>query len=186
MSRLLGFFGNGERMTDDQIERIRDSVSARGIALNPPLPLSEVEAFEARYGIMLPEGYRRFVTEIADGGEGPPQSGIFSLLEPRYRFGREDRWNRLPDIRLPFPLTEKWIWEDDDDTSPDWLPRRQAVYHGSIQIGDDGCGMFWHLIVTGSERGNVWDLCGEGAVPGKPPEFLAWYESWLSQREKNP
>jgi hypothetical protein len=170
------------QLIDDRIIRIRECAATSGVALKPPLSLHEVEAFEARHGITLPEGYRQFVLFIGDGGEGPPQSGIFSLLEPRWRVGRDDRWNLLPDIGLPFPLSGAWIWENDDDTTAEWLERRKAVYRGSIQIGDDGCGQFLHLIVTGPERGNIWDLCGEGAVPTDPREFLAWYEAWVTQR----
>lgn len=39
--------------------------------LGEPLPLAQVEALEARLGCRLPAQYRRFVTELADGGTGP-------------------------------------------------------------------------------------------------------------------
>ncbi len=37
--------------------------------------------------------------------------------------------------------------------------------HGSIVLGTDGCGMYWHLIVTGEHRGQVWSIGGVGAQP---------------------
>jgi uncharacterized protein (TIGR02996 family) len=46
--------------------------------LNPPLTVERVEQIEARIGCRLPEQYRRFVTELADGGAGPDY-GIRSL-----------------------------------------------------------------------------------------------------------
>ena len=40
--------------------------------------------------------------------------------------------------------------------------------------------MYWFVIVTGPERGNVWMICGEGIQPTAPKrDFLQWYEEWL-------
>jgi hypothetical protein len=40
--------------------------------------------------------------------------------------------------------------------------------------------MYWHLIVAGPERGNVWTLSSEGIQPTAPKrDFLTWYEDWL-------
>ena len=54
------------------------------------------------------------------------------------------------------------------------------VHHGALFVGTDGCGMDWHLIVTGAERGNMWLITGEGVCPTDPKRtFLKWYEDWL-------
>src|SRR5690348_6488288 len=50
--------------------------------LNPPLPVSVVEAFEGTHGISLPEDYRLFLTEIGNGGAGP----CYGVLP----FGKDD------------------------------------------------------------------------------------------------
>ena len=50
--------------------------------LNPPLPVSVIEAFEGRHGVSLPEDYRLFITEVGDGGAGP----YYGLLP----FGKDD------------------------------------------------------------------------------------------------
>ncbi|NUR28699.1 MAG: SMI1/KNR4 family protein, partial [Catenulispora sp.] len=58
--------------------------------------------------------------------------------------------------------------------------------HGSVVLGTDGCGMYWHLIVTGEQRGHVWWISGEGAVPfgaefghtGGESGFAGWVRHW--------
>jgi hypothetical protein len=40
--------------------------------------------------------------------------------------------------------------------------------------------MYWCVIVTGPERGNVWMISDEGIQPTAPKrDFLQWYEDWL-------
>lgn len=54
----------------DPISRIQSLLPERKnqkIQWNPPISMEEVVAFEARHHITLPEEYRRFITEIADG-----------------------------------------------------------------------------------------------------------------------
>lgn len=42
---------------------------------------------------------------------------------------------------------------------------RGQVWDGALFLGDDGCGMYWALIVTGAQRGYVWNICDVGAQP---------------------
>jgi hypothetical protein len=143
-----------------------------------------VHAFEARHGVVLPEPYRTFVAEITDGTSlGPTDyDGILPLgqLPADWPEELEER-----DLRAPFPLTERRIWEEDeeDDKEPD----TDAVFlNGSVVLGTDGCGMNWHLVVTGEHRGHVWLVCGEGASPfgaefgdttGRSG-FAGWVQHW--------
>ena len=62
--------------------------------LNPPVRVTEVEEFEHKHQIRLPDDYRAFMTHIGDGGAGP-YHGVF-------RFGEVDhqdtfcKWNDSP------------------------------------------------------------------------------------------
>src|SRR3954470_24722266 len=56
--------------------------AAHQYQLNLPLSFSMVQAFAERHGVSLPEDYRRFVTEIGNGGAGP-YYGLFP-------FGQQD------------------------------------------------------------------------------------------------
>ncbi len=54
------------------------------------------------------------------------------------------------------------------------------VGDGTLVLGHDGCGMYWHLVITGPERGQVWQITDVGAQPCAPRrDFFSWYEYWL-------
>ena len=133
---------------------------------------------EARHRIELPEGYRRFLTVMGNGGVGPPAYGLMSLGEvPRHLpADLDEEWRALPNIGKPFPLTQAWVWDDEeyDET------RQNATRHGTLNLGHDGCGLYWLLIVTGAERGQMWAYTDVGVCPQEPRrDFLQWLEAWL-------
>ncbi|MFG3253682.1 SMI1/KNR4 family protein [Streptomyces sp. NPDC048172] len=145
-------------------------------------------AFEAEHGIVLPEPYRTFVAEIADGSPlGPPERGLLSLAEMAERTEPEY-------LARPFPLTEEWLGEWDDGVDSDdelyWERLEDLTYDGSLYLGTEGCDMDWHLIVTGPARGHIWLLDGESAVPfgtdrGQmpgTPGFAGWTSHWSASR----
>ncbi|MFL1446541.1 SMI1/KNR4 family protein, partial [Nocardiopsis protaetiae] len=170
-----------ERALDADLDILRAAFAA-DVRL-APLGWDAVRAFEAEHGITLPEPYRTFVAEIADGSPaGPPYHGLLPLDE--VPVGREDTGPLSPGD--PFPLTGMWVWEDDDE-EPDPETLKTVFNHGSIVLGTDGSGMDWHLVVTGPQRGHVWQLTGEGAGPSGPgsgftaveaPGFAGWVDHW--------
>ncbi|WUH98789.1 SMI1/KNR4 family protein [Spirillospora sp. NBC_00431] len=156
----------------------------------PPLGWETVRVFEARHGIVLPEPYRSFVAEICDGhAEGPPDFGLVGLDDAPVGTPESHR-RRAP--AEPFPLTTAWLWEADEDDPRSITEIQTAIdhvaRHGSIILGTDGCGMDWHLVVTGPHRGHIWNICGEGAQPfgaefghttGRSG-FAGWVAHWAS------
>ncbi|MEU5387448.1 SMI1/KNR4 family protein [Kitasatospora cineracea] len=155
-----------------------------------PLGWPAVHAFEARHGVVLPEPYRTFVAEIADGSRsGPPDYGLIGLaaLPSDWGAGRPAR-----ELSRPFPLTAAWNWESDEETPEEELDTlvEQVCNDGSIVLGTDGCGMYWHLIVTGPHRGHIWFVADVGATPfgtdfghtTAPTGFTAWVTHWHTGR----
>lgn len=152
-----------------------------------------VREFEAEYGVVLPEPYRSFVAEVTDGSAlGPPEFGLESLgtagggSEGAVRRGRRARR-----LGRPFPLTDAWVWEDDPRPVAEIDPVLERVFDdGSVVLGTDGCGMYWHLVVSGPHRGHVWLITGEGAVPfgaefghtGGDAGFAGWVRHWAANR----
>ncbi|MEU6803581.1 SMI1/KNR4 family protein [Streptomyces neyagawaensis] len=164
----------------------------------PPAGWEAVRSFEAEHGILLPEPYRTFVAEICDGlRAGPPYYGLLPLADIPSDWGSHRPERRLAE---PFPLTEAWPWEDeggegDEETlsEQEFEARLDPVFdHGSLLLGTDGCGMYWHLIVTGPQRGHIWQIAGEGAFPFGPqspealmpgtPGFTGWVTHWAQGR----
>jgi len=168
---------------DNQVGRIASKTKKQGRILNPPIGENKVKEFELAYGIKLPDGYREFIVRVGNGGEGPPHYGLAPLGHTAGDMPREQEknWIELPHIQKSFPFTRYWIWDQGEQTDEGTIDQ---VAYGSIYIGNDGCGCYWHLIITGPERGNVWMISGEGIQPACPKrDFLTWYEDWLDGKD---
>ena len=130
--------------------------------LNDPLTEETVKAFEHEHGITLPEDYRLYLTDFADGGAGPAY-GVYPLAE-----AFTNPWISLGPLSKPFEISKE------DDSS--------ANYHGCLLISQRGWGGWTFLIVTGPMRGQVWydDSIAEYGFSKAADSFLEWFESWIS------
>ncbi|MFJ4190934.1 SMI1/KNR4 family protein [Kitasatospora sp. NPDC089509] len=175
-----------------------------GAHARPPLARDELEAWEARHGMTLPEPYRTFLTRVANGFSAAP-SGEEVLLplgrlpDSWYHWDSEnwlspDRFDPTAprDPAAPFPLTEEWQWEY--DFFPDeHVGLMASLYRdGSVILGAEEDGCYWALITAGPRRGTVWQLADGTAFPytgpdadedGAPPlGFLDWIRQWNTGR----
>jgi hypothetical protein len=130
--------------------------------------------------VRLPDDYRRFLIIVGNGGAGPPHYGMLALGAIEKGYWRDpDRVAR--ELSMPFFFTERWVWDDgevDDDELDD-------LHHGLLPLGTEGCGEDWMLVVTGADRGRVWNVGDLGISPCEPPrDFLGWFEDWLEGRER--
>ncbi len=164
--------------------------------IQPPAGEAAVTALELQHGFTLPDDYRRFVTEIADGGAGPDY-GLYALAT-----AIGERGDGVWGLGDPFVAPE--------DTG-DWVDFRAP---GILPIQYSGCEYYTGLVVSGPERGQVWsyvavepgwvpittDLVDRDGAPfkfggedyagwydlmlapwnrGKRRGFLDWYEAWV-------
>lgn len=166
----------------DRVSKIAAMLAKRKKAwqLNPPIPLEEVEAIEARYGFALPEEYRLFITQIGNGGQIPPITNRHKTLLP---FRDE---SALQKAGLDFPLSESWEWETDCDFSID-TPEGAEKYsdvekNGNLVLMRDPGqgGQTWFLVVSGSRRGEVWERDDGGVLRLPECGFLDWIELCLT------
>jgi hypothetical protein len=200
-----------QRLADLDRRDPRRKVFGAGVhqyRLNPPLPVSVVEAFETRHGVTLPEDYRLFLTQIGDGGAGPyygvlpfgkddddrDWEGGGLVGDPSKPFLHVTAWN-LPvsfwgGEPYPPPGTapgvEDGLWEAWDKVLEDryWNP---AIMNGAIPICHKGCALRQWLVIHGEQRGFVWNdhrVDNAGIAPvlsesGEPVTFTDWYLGWL-------
>lgn len=183
--------------------------------LNAPVRVSTVDEFEARHGITLPGDYRRFITEIGNGGAGP-YYGLFPFGELEDGLSWEES-KLVGDVSQPFPHLEAWnlpvsFWEQFPDISPDTPLEEEerllaawdkaeleqyfnpAIVNGAIPICHLGCGLRQWLVVKGEQKGFVWNdfrADHRGLRPlqdesGRQMTFSDWYKAWLSDLPNQP
>ncbi|MEU8760579.1 SMI1/KNR4 family protein [Streptomyces sp. NPDC048659] len=163
-------------MAQEDPECRRFGASAHRYRLRPPLAEATIRLFESLHGVRLPDSYRSFLKEVADGGAGPDY-GIVGLVEEvddeeaLYDLREEDR--RAGFLSTPFPHTGEW-------PGPGKKGNADYSVEGSLVIAEAGCGMFHRLVITGSNTGQVWfdDPDWGGLTPG--PDFRDWYSAWLA------
>ena len=163
-------------------------------SLNPPLTEARVAEIEGTLGMRLPEQYREYVVEFADGGAGP-YYGVTPLAAASKWSGEYIEY-----LKRPF-------------VAPTRAAEAQLGRHapGSLLVCNMGCGSDGNLIITGTERGYVWiqspdcgwspELVSEAHFPrgcdidgamdagiASPAslklQFLDWYNKWLDDSLK--
>ena len=164
--------------------------------LNKCLSEFQIETFERINQIQLPSDYRDFLKNIGNGGIGPAY-GLYRL---------ED-WNLELDIEnnnflmKKFPYQEKWnsyfdINEEIEDyTESEEFQNWELEYYsekhiyGSIRICHYGCAIYYFLVVSGIEKGNIWvdDRANDAGIYPLSSEnktrynFTEWYNKWLDE-----
>jgi len=158
--------------------------------MNPPATSEQVKAFESKHNCSLPEDYREFIQQIGDGGPGP--NGLFTLFP-------ENNKTRNPMFGAhlaPFPF----IWQSEiiPETGEDWgsftymedLEDKTRDIGLAIEFFCGGCDHYYFLVVTGSEKGSVWQARTESnrefaaLATGEKTRvsFLEWFENWIEKQ----
>jgi hypothetical protein len=145
--------------------------------MNPPLPMSELQAFERQFGMKLPQDYADFLTQLGNGGIGPGY-GLLSLAE-----AVKDPEQRCREfLATPFPHTEYFNPYDVDEATPDNECFFDQHICGSIALSHHGCGYFDRLVITGPQAGQVWidSRVSDQGIEPTGRDFFEWYYGWLS------
>lgn len=161
--------------------------------LKPPASEDDVCAFETLHDIALPEGFRRFIREVGNGGAGP-----FYGLHPLGEATTDLTYDKTPGVLArpsllaPRMAVDDWavlrtrVGIDADDEAEDARSEATAaLYGGVMSLGEQGCGIVHALILNGPFAGRVVNVNDE--VAEHPPlfafeaDFLAWYERWLDE-----
>jgi hypothetical protein len=169
--------------------------------LDAPADISEIEAFERKYHILLPEGYKTFLTQIGNGGNeyksqvgnsgAGPDYGVYRLGDKhQFLMGNPSNSTFEHLAKEPFFNSgmhrEEWkkIYENmPDDISDDEYDKEfERVYAGILTISTCGCSGYAGIMLSGENKGRVVYTCDElEYCPqfAKEENFLDWYENWL-------
>jgi hypothetical protein len=163
--------------------------------LNKPLSIEEVEKFENKYKITLPQCYKSFLTEIGNGGieyqnsvvgnsGAGPYYGIFGLGHV-YHFITDPTLKYLEnEVYFNSKITEKeWFKNMPDHISDEDYDKEIAkAYSGILIIGFAGCSNFYGIILNGDDTGRVVHTYDEMQYCPhfvEQENFLDFYENWL-------
>ncbi len=166
--------------------------------LDAPIGMNDVEVFEKKYNISLPEGYKDFLTKIGNGGNeyksqvgnsgAGPDYGIFKLGDKghsRIANPASGYLNKEPFFNSGTSHEEwKKIGENmpDDISDEDYDKEIERAYAGILTICACGCAGFAGIMLCGENRGRVVyiydeiEYCPQFADEAN---FLDWYETWL-------
>lgn len=155
----------------------------RGWRLNPPISQTDVDELEHTYGFVLPEEYRKFITQIGNGGRIP------SLHDnDPCRFIPFEDMSALKNVGYDFPLSESWEWDTDLNFSmndPEDAEKWDRVQKNGIVLlakEDVGGGQTYFLVISGKRKGEVWERDESGTLRLPGCTFLDWVELYLSNK----
>ncbi len=157
------------------------------------LPFSEVDItlFEEKHQIELPRTYRNFLYLVCNGGIGPG-SGVLPL-----NIKKEFHKLQLPWID-PLEYNVLFLFDPTKDTYDTYDNKInearlkdsikvekliQGTDNGQLPIADDGCGIYYFLVVKGPNKGEIWlnHLVIDGGFKWVANSFGEWFEHWLDQ-----
>jgi hypothetical protein len=135
----------------------------------PPLPESTVRELEEKHRIRLPEDYRAYITQVANGGPGPLRS-LQDTLDFRGQYTTPSRPCML------HPDGEYWTeWEQ--------ALKTHSYDDGILPIANSVCGEIIGLIVTGPGRGRVMgEMSGHPVYIADDEGFVDFYLRWFEDR----
>ena len=166
--------------------------------LLPTVTQYEIEQFESKRQVSLPDEYKTFLTCMSGGGAGP-YYGLYTMekgVKEAQEYSTEDSKGIENPLSIDFPFsnseTQKFInyynaciEEGDDDEIV--YPEIPDELTGVIFLSEYGCGWSYLLVVKGEQAGTVW-FHGEYMCPvffkGKQCGFFDWYEQWLDNSLK--
>jgi len=192
MNRLDRIRRKLDTLSSYDIEECADldlGITKHKFRLEPPLLESEVMAFEARYGILLPPEYRTFITSVGSSGAGP-YYGFLPLVQATDHLNCDDDATCKRKLEAIFPLSDK-VYKDDwlvEVGGVNWKERRYESeswdpFQGTMAICDQGCTYYAVLVLNGPQRGAIWNVELHLSPPKKAPYsgFLDYYEDWVDR-----
>ena len=177
-------------------------------SLNPPVPESFVREAEEKCGLTLPEDYRRFITQVGDGGAGPdygidPFRDFWQWGGPPQNaaspaFAERCRQNYHRSLARPFlvrPMTPEERTHSATGNPEHYArhPERYYIFElpededddsrwstdGFLELGARGCQWDYGIALGGEHRGRVFTTDNEGGYLLEAYCLEEFYRRWL-------
>jgi hypothetical protein len=137
--------------------------------------LRNIEAFEEKYEVRLPEDFKLFITKVTKGIKDQMYGdAIFEETNFANYVADLDEESHNPYIE--FPVTKR---TKDGTHGFDY----DELTNGSIWLAGTGCGNGYVLIVKGKAKGQVWqdELASNSEVIPSEKDFSHWIHSQLDK-----
>ena len=210
---IYQYFTSDMALFDDQIQRIKGKLfqarqvdkdlkvmgaSSHKYQVNDPVAAEEVLKLEEKYGIDLPDCYKSFILQFGNAGIGyqdaaaGPYYGIYPLGENINELISDERGQYLKRDCIIYPGMSDQHWmslqaniDNDEHISDEDIEKELGkIWGGIITIGSQGCSYVHGIIINGTYRGRVINICMDRQGPPKftfENNFLDWYERWLDE-----
>lgn len=146
---------------------------------NRCIEADQLNLYEEKMGINLPEEYKFFLKNIGNGGAGPFY-GIFPLeksansIRPGSLLRVSPLSPNISDSELDYLVD---LHQEDKD-------EEFSIFDGILRIGNQGCGTCTYLVLSGEFSGRVINLDEfEFTRPifDKSNGFFEWYFDWINR-----
>ncbi|HEX9996355.1 MAG TPA: hypothetical protein VGB45_04365 [Abditibacterium sp.] len=154
--------------------------------VGPTLSALELQRFERRHRIELPEDYRLYLELVGNGGLGAslggagPDYGVYSLIEREEFADSCEEFSDSADeniLSCPFPQTYS-LNLIKGQTHNLW----RGPIPGALEIGMKGCSYTTHLIVSGEARGTIWNGWEHRYLDPTGVTFSQWMRDWAEAK----
>ncbi|MFB2919060.1 SMI1/KNR4 family protein [Aerosakkonema funiforme] len=153
--------------------------------LNPCLSEAEIQAFEAKNRITLPDDYRNFLLEVGNGGAGPGCYGLVKLeVNKEISEGENDYY-----LSQPFLLKKAWNCPHLLNPGEEFVDiDEDKLTQGTMYVANYGCDIHSRLVITGEQRGTIWinDCGSDGGIYPCSLQIASFYhyEGYVIEEEE--
>lgn len=164
--------------------------------IHEPASIEEVNTFERKFSVDLPDCYKSFVLQIGNGGKSYANSGAgpFYGIYPLGKgidelvYENTEKYVKNESVLHPKMTNDDWSKviekiENDNISDSDYEKELGKIFGGILPIGSQGCSYLHGIILSGAHKGKVVNIDQELQKPHFTFEdnFLDWYERWLDE-----
>jgi len=133
---------------------------------------AEIAGFEAHHGVELPTEYRRFLLDVGNGGS--VNGATLFPLGMTWSFETNDfgPWFEVGSLSQQF-CADAFNDDEEDDAWMEPCP-------GAFPVAYLGCTIWEWLVITGPDRGEIWEREHPSFVPAPNPLLRALsFSEWV-------